>query len=273
MRYLTAALAALSLVCAGGAAASNAVVVNGWTIDEDVGRFNFSRAVTGSTNIQSQVPEAPYARILYLVRQPDGTWQASLQADASQPGVEAIWLNGANRTLGLAAMGTALTTKGDQQSVCNMRQTGDRSKVGYSLCNSVFAREIKDLGVLLTPLHVLTGKIGAYRADSEKLSAALSGANIDQLWAEVDRQTAAAQQQASQQVRAQVQAEAQALTQWRAGLREGVQTLCGPVIEAKTSVVAISVRGRGVVWQTREQVQPPGAATDGFMAASYCSSL
>lgn len=272
MRCFTAAFSALSLLCAVDASAANPVVVNGWTIDEDIGRFNFSRAVNGSTNVQGQVPETPYARIVYLVQQPNGTWQASLQADASQPGVEAIWLNGANRTLGLAAMGTALTTKGDQQSVCNMRQTGDRSKVGYSLCNSVFAREIKDLGVLLTPLHVLTGKIGAYRADSEKLSAALSGANIDQLWATVDRQTAIAQQQDAQQVRAQIQAEAQALAQWRAGLREGVQTLCGPVIEARASVVAISVRGRGVVWQTREQVQPPGTA-DGFMAASYCSSL
>lgn len=129
-----------------GAAAAESVQVNGWTIDEEIGRFDYSAAVSGSTNVPAKVPSAPYARIVYLVQQPDGSWQAQLKADASGPGVEAIWLNGSTRTLGLAAMGTDLTSKGDQQSVCNMRQSGDRSKVGYSLCNSILVKEIRDLG-------------------------------------------------------------------------------------------------------------------------------
>jgi len=273
MKHLIGTLTAFSFMCATGSQAKDPVVVNGWVIDEDIGRLDFSRAVTGSATVQRQVPNASNARILYLIKQPDGTWKASPQANASQPGVEAVWLNGASRTLGLAAMGTTLTTKGDKQSVCNMRQTGDRSKVGYSLCNSDFKQEIKDLGVLFTPLEVIGGKVSSYRADSESLHAALSDTDIDLLWAEVDRLAVIAQQEEDRRIQAQVQAANQALAQWRAGLREGIQTLCGPVIEAKSSVVAISVRGRGLVWQTREEVQPPGVMSDGFTTSTYCKTL
>lgn len=225
----------------------------------------------GSTNVELLRPAGGPAgyRIAYLIPKPEGAWQLSATGDASEPGVEAIWMNGRDRTLGLAAMGTALTSKGDQQSVCNMRHSGDRAKVGYSLCNSTMTKEIRDLGVLLTPMYVITGKIGAYRADTEKLSAALAQTDLNSVWAVIDASADDLQRKQA----AAIRREQDDLANWRASLQSGDETLCGPVVDTRDALVSIAIRGKGLVWQRRGEVQPPHSVSDAYTAVSYCQSL
>lgn len=281
VRFLTA----LALAWSAAASADAPTSVNGWTIDEDIGRLNFTPLIEGARNTRGQVSSVLRGglTVAYLVRQPDGSWQASVSADASQPGVEAIWMRYSNKTIGLAAMGTALTSSGDQQSVCNMRHTADRSKVGYSLCNSELTSEIHDLGVLLTPLHLLTGKIAAFRVDREKFAAALSPVDIDALYAAIEQEaaaTAAAERQATAERRASAERQAaaerleteQVLKAWRAGLQSGDRTLCGIVVDVREAVISIQVPQSGLKWIRRDSAMPVGASSNAIEVAMYCGS-
>ncbi|TAJ51630.1 MAG: hypothetical protein EPN60_04360 [Nevskiaceae bacterium] len=258
------------------------VSVGGWTIEEDIGRVDFTPMVRGARNTKGQVRPAPRdgTRVAYLILQNDGSWLPAADADASEPGIEAVWLRKSDRTIGLAVMGTDLTTKGDQQSICNRRHTADRAKSGYSLCNSDLVSEIHDMGVLLTPLFVLTGKIGAYRVDSEKLAQALSGVDIDAFYDAVNRpiveaeaREAANNAEAARQAALRREQRLEDLKPWQSNLQPGDRTICGMVVDVRPAVISIQTPQNGLKWIRRDAARPIGMSNDAMEIAVYCGSL
>lgn len=236
---------------------------NDWKVIDDIGSFNFAPLVRGAMQLETLgVPRAPNEfLIVYAVTQEDGSWRLHADADASHPGVEALWLLPEKKMVGLAATGTAMTSAGDRQSVCNFRHTGDRTKVGYGLCNSTLARETRDLGVLLTPLRPITGKIASFRADVAKIQTIIANVDLDTVAFNLNQ---ARHQLERDQMRAAMESQAQfeqQLANWRAGLQIGTQTDCGYVIETRGPMVQIAGSNQSVMWLPREKVFPRGTRT------------
>lgn len=261
-KITTRLIGALMLAGTVGAANANANTSD-WQVIDDIGSFNFAHVVRGAMRLETVgVPTPPPSfLIVYAVSQGDGSWRLHADADASQPGVEALWLLPEKKMVGLAATGTAMTSAGDRQSVCNSRHTGDRLKVGYGLCNSTLVSEIRDLGVLLTPLRPVTGKIASYRADVGKIQAIIANVNLDTVAFNLGQ---ARQQLEREQTRAAMESQvrfAQQLASWRAGLQIGSETDCGYVIETRGPMVQIAGSNRSVMWLPREKVFPRGTRT------------
>lgn len=257
-KITTRLIGALALVVGIGTANAN-----DWKVDDDIGSFNFAHLVRGAMQLETVgVPPPPSDfLIVYAVSQEDGSWRLHADADASQPGVEALWLLPEKKMVGLAATGTAMTSAGDRQSVCNFRHTGDRTKVGYGLCNSTLARETRDLGVLLTPLRPITGKIASFRADVGKIQTIIANVDLDTVAFNLNQ---ARHRLERDQMRAAMDSQAQfeqRLANWRAGLQIGSETDCGYVIETRGPMVQISGSNRSVMWLPREKAFPRGTRT------------
>lgn len=257
-KIATRLLAALIIASGFGAAKAS-----DWTVIDEIGRFNFVPLVRGSMQLESVgvAPPPPEFLIVYAVSEADGSWRLHADADASKPGVEALWVLPDRKMVGLAATGTAMTSAGDRQSVCNSRHTGDRNKVGYALCNSTLISEIRDLGVLLIPLRPVTGKIASYRADVTKIQALLADVDLDTVAFNLQQ---ARQQVQREQVRDSMASQArheQQLAAWRAGLKGGTETDCGHIIETRGPMVRIAGINSSVMWLPRDRVFPRGIRT------------
>lgn len=279
MRPLIPLLALALAACASNPAATTGG--SGWTIEEAAGEGDYKpiHTLTLSDPQSARVrgvyaPEGPATTVFFLERQAGGRWAPSLDADARQPGVEALWLDGNRRVVGLAAIGTASNSAGDGRDVCNMDAAGNRDDLGYySLCNSEFATQVKDLGLLFAPLRVIPGMdIRALEVDVEKLQQALDSIDLDSIYQAAiqrDQQLTSASRQAANQIN---RARLDRLASWRNSLSPGDDSVCGIVVEVRPPLAAVQFASE-VRWVKIESLFPRDWGRPLPGGVYYCSRI
>ena len=260
-------LASLTLsLIVGCAGQTTQDLPSGWSVVPDIGVFDFSHRVNGITQRPPGVSPAPNDwHILYLTKTQSGRWEASRTGEAGRAGTEAIWLDPQQKQIGLAAAGTALQTNGQAASVCENTVDYDRPASGYLACNSALVSEVKDLGVVFTPLRPLmamTGtKITAFKADVPKLAAALSGVDLDTVSNEMTAIKTHQKEAAKEQYRQQQLAREAAVRHFQATATTGTKTLCGLIVDTRKDLVEVQLDGTGGQrqWTGRANIQPQGS--------------
>jgi hypothetical protein len=182
----------LSMLTIGlSACSTQPTVVDGWKIETSAAGneyepFNplFVTEATRSRLRGVHKPNRKNVFVLLLEQKKDGTWEPSLDADTRRLGVEALWLDGPLKTVGLATLGTSSDSAHTAKNVCEMDKARNRSVLGfYSLCNSYFRKEIHDIGVIFKPLRVVPGMdIRAFDVDAKKVAAALENIDLDAVY-------------------------------------------------------------------------------------------
>lgn len=233
----------------------------GWTIAEEVARFDFSHRVRGHGPLREAglPPPPPRFEVAYLSKQPEGYWVAKLNGNAGQPGVEAIVLDLRTKSVGLAATAPE-NFENRVGNICEMNADGDRGKSGYLLCNSAFAKTYLNPGVLLfSPLNMLGGyDIQTLELDKNKFKSAVADIDLDQVVTAIESRNAMAnmlERAAAQQERERREAE---LAAFQRTLRPGMQSHCGLVVEIKRPIALVQAKGAGAVWLRLESLRPPG---------------
>ncbi|MBR9814448.1 hypothetical protein GYB61_11400 [bacterium] len=211
--------------------------------------------------------------IAFLVRGPDGSWKATTRANPGELGVEAIWLNSDQKRIGLATKGTAANSAATGADVCDLNTTGDRSRSGYSLCNSELVTEVRDIGVLLRPLLAITGaKIRAFKVDEEKMRAALGRTDLDALYAQANELEQASLARSRQRTRTSNEQRSASLNRWRANLAPGNRTACGLAVELRPPLVSVQFHD-ATRWVRIDQLFPPGYFRSVGEARQHCLRL
>lgn len=185
----------ISFVCAQEAGPSGSPAK--WTVIESEGRWDYTRKIKGSTALSSEVKnymKAPPEKLRfgYLVKGEDGVWQFAADANAVNYGVEALVLDPEKKEVGLAAVGTRMNSAMAFSIICNAtgdidedkKSIADRSRVGYQLCNSEFAKYSYDASLILAPVKVLLRLANGYSAqwisvDKAKLALAVKDVDFD----------------------------------------------------------------------------------------------
>lgn len=238
-----------------------------WVIEGEAAKFPYGKS-SHAASAHRGVYHPPGEQVVaaFLHKDNAGNWKALLEADPNQLGVEAIWLDGETRRVGLAALGTARNTDGKGQAVCNLDVSGDRRKTGYSLCNSELTTTVKDLGLIFTPIKLIPGlHIAALKVDRDKMAAALDGIDLSDLHAAAygremaleksahDARTAQLRERELQRANAeklwQLQlANAEKLRQqqlrtkgvaWQNQVSRGDESVCGLVVEVKRPIALV----------------------------------
>ncbi len=240
--------------------------IQGWKISKEIGQFNFKARVVGVKRPLHEMPTLPPEfHIVYLTDMGNGSWSISREGDATYVGTEAIWMDSRAKTIGLAASGTTLQTDLKAASVCEKIVDYDRAQSGYLACNSELAVRVKDLGLILAPLNslmALTGdRIIAFEADTDKISKALSGIDLNGFAAQLDDVYEEDQRYARQQYAKQMIASEKNIKRFQLSAGVGTRTICGLVINARGNLVELQLHSQmqGTTWVDREEILPPNA--------------
>lgn len=280
-RSMAVGACALQACATGG---GDAPLAGGWSVEKDVTTASQTSLVYPGT----VRPEG--TEVIYVTEVSDGVWVPQKSADLTDPATEALWLDPATRTVGLAATGAYLDPIDKKWDGCLEGQDYNRAR-GYSACTSRLTGKAgwydKTMGVLdtLASAPGVTSADGpavlSYELKPRWVREALAGADLDD-WvrraatyrAEQEPVAAlTAKTAAGLAARQAMLAEDQLLeeaTVYRASLRRGDRTVCGLVLALDPPLAQIQFVGGDTRWVSLTEILPPNRVAD---PASYCGGL